>query len=54
MVIAQTILITPIVAAVALRSLEDFNSEYTEQLRAIGLTGFERAQTLLWEARFSL
>jgi tungstate transport system permease protein len=54
MVIAQTILITPIVAAVALRSLEDFNSEYAEQLRALGLTGFERALTLLWEARFSL
>ncbi|MDF1748946.1 MAG: ABC transporter permease [Alphaproteobacteria bacterium] len=54
MVIAQTILITPIVAAIALRSLEDFNSEYAEQLRAMGLTGWERAQTLLWEARFSL
>lgn len=54
MVIAQTILITPIVAAVALRSLEDFDAEYSEQLRAHGLGRRERALTLLREARFSL
>ncbi len=54
MVIAQTILITPIVCAIALRSLEDFNAEYTEQLRAFGLTAWERSLTLLYEARFSL
>ena len=54
MVIAQTILITPIVCAIALRSLEDFNAEYTEQLRAFGLTARERSLTLLYEARFSM
>lgn len=54
MVIAQTILITPIVAAIALRSLEDFNAEYTDQLRALGLSRWERSLTLLFEARFSL
>ncbi|WP_420420011.1 ABC transporter permease [Pacificispira sp.] len=54
MVIAQTILITPIVAAIGLRSLEDFNTEYAEQLRALGLSRQERAWTLLAEARFSL
>ena len=54
MVIAQTILITPIITAIALRSLEDFNTEYAEQLRAIGLSRRERALTLLQEARFSL
>lgn len=54
MVIAQTILITPIVIAVALRSLEDFDAEYAEQLRAFGLSRWERAATLLVEARFSL
>ncbi|MBO6837420.1 MAG: ABC transporter permease [Alphaproteobacteria bacterium] len=54
MVIAQTILITPIVAAIGLRSLEDFNTEYAEQLRALGLSRRERAWTLLAEARFSL
>ena len=54
MVIAQTILITPIITAIALRSLEDFNAEYAEQLRALGLSKSERALTLLREARFSL
>ena len=54
MVIAQTILITPIVTAIGLRSLEDFDAEYAEQLRALGLSRWERAQTLLVEARFSL
>lgn len=54
MVIAQTILIAPIITAIALRSLEDFNSEYSEQLSAIGLGPGERALTLLREARFSL
>lgn len=54
MVIAQTILITPIVMAIALRSLEDFDAEYAEQLRAFDLRRWERALTLLAEARFSL
>jgi tungstate transport system permease protein len=54
MVVAQTILITPIIAAVALRSLEDADAEYAEQLRALGLTRWERAGTLLVESRFSL
>lgn len=54
MVIAQTILIAPIVAAVALRSLEDFHDEYAEQFRAIGLGRRETALTLLFEARFSV
>lgn len=54
MVIAQTILITPIVTAIGLRSLEDFDAEYAEQLRAMGLGRWERATTLTTEARFSL
>lgn len=54
MILAQTILIAPIIAAIALRSLEDFNAEYAEQLRALGLGRAERALTLLREARFSL
>ena len=54
MIVAQTILIAPIVAAVALRSLEDHDAEYSDQLRAFGLGRWARAQTLLFEARFSL
>lgn len=54
MVIAQTILITPIVAAIAFRTLEDFDQEYAEQLTAHGLSRRARAAVLMTEARFSL
>ena len=51
MIIAQTILITPIIAALARQTVEDLDGEYDEQLRAFGLTAFERIQTLLYEGR---
>jgi tungstate transport system permease protein len=54
MVIAQTILITPIIAALARQTIEDLWVEYRDELAAmdVGLTG--RIATLLWDARFSL
>ena len=54
MIIAQTILVTPIVAALARQAIKDLNGEYDEQLRAFGLTSFERAATLLYEGRLRL
>ena len=54
MVIAQTILILPIVAALARQALEDAWREYEEQLRSLGAHGVQAALTLLWDARFSL
>lgn len=54
MIVAQTILVTPIVAALARQTIKDLNGEYDEQLRAFGLTTFERAQTLLYEGRIRL
>ena len=54
MIVAQTILITPIIAALARQTIKDLNGEYDEQLRIFGLTTFERVQTLLYEGRIRL
>jgi tungstate transport system permease protein len=54
MVIAQTILILPIIAALARQALEDAWREYEEQLRSLGASDAQAAVALLWDARFSL
>ncbi len=54
MVIAQTLLITPIVAAIAHRVLEDHLVEYGEQFRAFRMNRRQQATTLAFEARFAL
>jgi tungstate transport system permease protein len=54
MVIAQAILITPIVAALSRQIVEDAWDEYREQLRSLGQRRFGAALTLLWDVRFSL
>lgn len=54
MIIAQTILITPIVAALSRQVLEDLHHEYTDQFRSLCLTRLQSVRTLLWDARYSL
>jgi len=54
MVIAQTILILPIIAALCRQSVEDAWREYEEQLRSLGADGVGAAVTVLWDIRFSL
>jgi tungstate transport system permease protein len=54
MVIAQTILITPIVAALTRQLTEDLWREYGEQLRSLGSGAGRAIPTLLWDARYSL
>ena len=54
MVIAQTVLITPIIAALARQAVEDAWREYEEQLRSLGARGARAALTLIWDTRFSL
>ena len=54
MVIAQTVLVTPIIAALARQTIEDLHKRHDEQFRAFGLGRASAAATLLWEARFSL
>lgn len=54
MIIAQTILITPIVAALSRQVLEDLHGEYAEQFRSFGLSTGQMVQALLWDGRFAL
>lgn len=54
MVIAQTILIAPLMAALSRQVLADAWVEYREQLRSLGETKLGAAATLLWDVRFSL
>lgn len=54
MVIAQAILITPIIAALARQTIEDLWVEYRDELSAMDVGPMGRMSTLLWDARFSL
>ena len=54
MIIAQSLLVLPIIAALARQALEDAWREYEEQLRSLGAREFTAALTLVWDARFSL
>ena len=54
MVFAQTVLVLPIIAALARQSVEDALREYEEQLRSLGVEGLRAALTVLWDIRFSL
>ena len=54
MVIAQTVLIVPIIAALARQAVEDAWRDYEEQLRSLGAGGLQGAITVLWDIRFSL
>jgi len=54
MVIAQTILVAPIVAALARQTIEDLWVEYQDELAAMNVGPLTRIITLIWDARFSL
>jgi tungstate transport system permease protein len=54
MVIAQAVLITPIIAALSRQVIEDAWREYEEQLRSLGASTASAAQTLIWDTRFTL
>jgi tungstate transport system permease protein len=54
MVIAQAILVTPIIAGLSRQVLEDAWHEYEEQLRSLGATSSTAAATLVWDTRYSL
>ena len=54
MIIAQAILVTPIVAALTRQVVADAWTEYREQLRSLGAGRLRAAATLLWDGRFSL
>ncbi|MCP5081052.1 MAG: ABC transporter permease subunit [Alphaproteobacteria bacterium] len=54
MIIAQTILITPIIAALSRQVLEDLHTEYSEQFRSLNVPWRSEIAALLWDGRFTL
>lgn len=54
MIIAQSILVIPIVAALTRQTIEDMHGEYDELLRVLGIGRWGMVATLLWDARYSL
>ena len=54
MVIAQTVLVAPIIAALTRQTVEDLWAEYRDELAAMNVGPLRRVTTLIWDARFSL
>lgn len=54
LVIGQTVLVAPLVAALSRQVLEDHWDEYRETLRSLGARGPRALATLVYEARHSL
>ncbi len=54
MVIAQTVLVAPIIAALTRQTIEDLWVEYRDELAAMNVGPAGRVATLVWDARFSL
>ena len=54
MIIAQIILVTPIIAALTRQVIEDLWFEYEDQLRSLGANSISALPTLIWDGRFSL
>jgi tungstate transport system permease protein len=54
MMVAQTVLVFPIVVALARQVIEDLWAEYSEQLRSLDAGRLRSVATLLWDGRFSL
>ena len=54
MIIAQTVLITPIIAALSREVIEQLHQEYAEQFRSLSVPRAAAAAALLWDASYSL
>ena len=54
MIVAQTILVTPIIAALVRQTIEDLWVEYRDELAAMNVGPIGRTWTLIWDGRFSL
>ena len=54
MIIAQVIIIVPLIASIAHQSLRDLWSEYHDLLISMNVSQFQKMQTLLWDARRAL
>ncbi|MGH1419355.1 MAG: ABC transporter permease [Hyphomicrobiaceae bacterium] len=54
MIIAQSILVMPLIAALSRQLLSDLNAEYDELFRSLRLTKRKRIMALIWDGRYGL
>src|SRR5215831_8924 len=54
MILAQTVLVLPIIAALTRQTIEDLWTEYRDELAAMNVGPLGRILTLIWDGRFSL
>ena len=54
MVIAQTVLVVPIIISLTRQAVADLWTEYEEHLRSLGSSPLRAVPTLLWDGRFTL
>jgi len=54
MIVAQTVMVAPIIAALTRQTIEDLWAEYKDELTAMNVGPVVRIATLIWDARFSL
>jgi tungstate transport system permease protein len=54
MIIAQVVLVTPIIGALTRQACQDLLEEYDEQLRSLGASSSAIVVTLLWDGRYRL
>lgn len=54
MIVAQVVLVTPIIAALTRQTIETLDAEYAEQLRSMGVSRLASVPTLVWDGRIAL
>jgi tungstate transport system permease protein len=54
MIIAQSVIVFPIIAALARQTIADLYEEYDEHLRSLGSSPLQSVMTLLWDGRYRL
>lgn len=54
MIIAQSMIVLPIIAALSRQTIADLHEEYDEHLRSLGCTPIQSVATLLWDGRYRL
>ena len=54
MIVAQFIILTPIIVALSRQNIQDSYLKYDEYFKSLGTSTFQKIKTLVWETRFSL
>jgi tungstate transport system permease protein len=54
MIIAQVVIVTPLVVALSRQALTDLHDEYAELFSSLRLSPFARIATLVWDGRYNL